>query len=52
MHNTQMGRFGELLSKVTGYEKMLPANGGVEADETACKIARRWGYRVKGIPAN
>jgi ornithine--oxo-acid transaminase len=35
---------------VTGYDKMLPTNGGVEADETACKLARRWGYRVKKVP--
>jgi ornithine--oxo-acid transaminase len=52
MHNTQMGKFGELMHKVTGYDKMIPCNGGVEADETACKLARRWGYRVKGIPSN
>lgn len=50
--NTELGRFGELMSKVSGYEKMLPTNGGVEADETACKIARRWGYRIKNIPSN
>jgi len=50
--NTELGRFGELMSKVSGYEKMLPTNGGVEADETACKIARRWGYRIKKIPSN
>lgn len=29
---------------------MIPCNGGVEADETACKLARRWGYRIKGVP--
>jgi ornithine--oxo-acid transaminase len=52
MMNTEMGKFGELLSQVTGFEKMLPCNGGVEADETACKMARRWGYRVKKIPSN
>ena len=52
MMNTQMGRFGELLHKVCGYDKMLPCNGGVEADETACKIARRWGYRIKKVPHN
>jgi ornithine--oxo-acid transaminase len=52
MLNTQLGKFGELMSQVTGYDKMLPCNGGVEADETACKLARRWGYRVKKIPSN
>ena len=52
MLNPELGRFAELMSKVSGYEKMLPTNGGVEADETACKIARRWGYRVKKIPSD
>jgi ornithine--oxo-acid transaminase len=50
--NTELGKFAELMNRVSGYEKLLPTNGGVEADETACKIARRWGYRVKKIPSN
>ena len=52
MLNPMLGQFGELMNQVSGYDKLLPCNGGVEADETACKLARRWGYRVKGIPHN
>jgi ornithine--oxo-acid transaminase len=40
----------EYLTGLLGFDKMLPMNTGVEACETACKLARRWGYRVKGIP--
>merc|ERR1711936_1207882 len=35
-----------------GYDKVLPMNTGVEGGETACKLARKWGYEVKGIPPN
>ena len=38
------------LSLGARYEKMLPMNTGVEGGETAIKLARRWGYDVKGIP--
>jgi ornithine--oxo-acid transaminase len=51
-HNTQLGNFGAYLTDLLGYEKLIPMNSGVEADETACKMARRWGYRTKGIPDN
>jgi ornithine--oxo-acid transaminase len=51
-HNTELGKFGEYFTGLTGYDKFIPMNSGVEADETACKMARRWGYRVKGIPSN
>jgi ornithine--oxo-acid transaminase len=51
-HNTQLGVFGEYLTKLMGYDKFLPMNGGCEADETACKLVRRWAYRVKGIKDN
>ena len=49
-HNDQMGPFLKVLCEVTGYEKALPMNTGVEAVETTIKAVRRWGYRVKGIP--
>ncbi|HVA28130.1 MAG TPA: ornithine--oxo-acid transaminase [Candidatus Baltobacteraceae bacterium] len=52
MRNDRMGRFLKKLSDVTGFEKALPMNTGVEAVETAIKLARRYGYRVKGIPEN
>lgn len=51
-HNTQLGAFGEYITDLIGYEKFIPMNSGVEADETACKMARRWAYNVKGVPDN
>ncbi|HET9029714.1 MAG TPA: ornithine--oxo-acid transaminase [Candidatus Aquilonibacter sp.] len=50
MRNTQMGPFLQKLTALTGFEKALPMNTGAEAVETAIKLARRWGYEVKGIP--
>jgi ornithine--oxo-acid transaminase len=51
-HNNLLGSAQELLCKTFGYEKALLMNSGVEAGESAVKIARRWGYEVKGIPPN
>lgn len=51
-HNDQMGPFLRVLCELSGFEKALPMNTGVEAVETAIKAVRRWGYRVKGIPAD
>lgn len=48
--NDQMGPFFKELCDLTGYEKVLPMNTGAEAVETALKLARKWGYQVKGIP--
>ncbi|XP_050507189.1 ornithine aminotransferase, mitochondrial [Diabrotica virgifera virgifera] len=48
----QLGEYAEVLTKLFGYDKVLPMNTGVEADDTACKLARKWGYRKKGIPKN
>jgi ornithine--oxo-acid transaminase len=48
--NDQLGPLYEELSKLTGYRRMLPMNTGAEAVETAIKAARKWGYKVKGIP--
>ena len=50
--NDQMGPFLEQLCGLTGYEMALPMNTGAEAVETALKAARKWGYKVKGVPAN
>ena len=50
-HNDQMGPFLEELCALAGYEKALPMNTGAEAVETAIKAVRRWGYKVKGVPA-
>jgi ornithine--oxo-acid transaminase len=49
-HNDMMGPFLRQLCTLTGYTKALPMNTGAEAVETAIKAARRWGYRIKGIP--
>jgi len=50
--NDQLPLFYEELHKLTGFEMTLPMNSGTEAVESALKIARKWGYQVKGIPAN
>jgi ornithine--oxo-acid transaminase len=50
MRNDRMGPFLNKLTALTGFERALPMNTGAEAVETAIKLARRWGYRVKGIP--
>lgn len=44
--------FAEYITKLLGYDKLLPMNTGVEATETSVKLARRWGYAKKGIPDN
>jgi ornithine--oxo-acid transaminase len=49
-YNDRLGPFLEELCRVTGLDAALPMNTGAEAVETAIKAARRWGYRVKGIP--
>ena len=44
-----LGEYMEFACKFFGYDKLLPMNTGAEAIETALKLARRWGYRIKGI---
>ena len=51
-HNDLLGEFAALITKIFGYDKVLPMNTGVEAVETAIKLCRRWGYAVKKIPEN
>ncbi len=48
--NDQLGLFYKELHELTGYEMALPMNTGAEAVETAIKVARKWGYVVRGIP--
>jgi len=48
--NDQLPLLARELCELTGYEMMLPMNTGAEAVETAIKAARKWGYRVKGVP--
>jgi len=51
-HNNLLGKYEQYITRYFGYDKVLPMNTGVEAGETAVKLARRWGYEVKGIPEN
>ena len=48
--NDQLPLFYQEISELTGYEMCLPMNSGTEAVETAIKLARKWGYVIKGIP--
>eukprot|EP00957_Ditylum_brightwellii_P101097 7704847-Ditylum_brightwellii.AAC.1 len=51
-HNDCLGEYVEFITSFFGYDRILPMNTGVEGGETAVKLARRWGYDVKGIPPN
>lgn len=48
--NDVLGEYEEYVTGFFGYDKVLPMNTGAEAVETAMKLARKWGYKVKGIP--
>lgn len=48
-HNDALGEYAAFITKFFGYDKVLPMNTGVEAVETGLKLARRWGYEVKGV---
>lgn len=48
-HNNILGEYAQFITTFFGYEKVLPMNTGVEAVETGIKLARKWGYEVKGI---
>ncbi|SDN00572.1 ornithine--oxo-acid transaminase [Streptomyces sp. cf386] len=50
-HHDRFAAFCEQLAELCGMEMVLPMNTGTEAVETAVKTARKWGYRVKGVPA-
>lgn len=51
-YNNQLGVYEQFITTLFGYDKVLPMNTGVEAVETAIKLARRWGYTRKGIAEN
>jgi ornithine--oxo-acid transaminase len=51
-HNDQLGITEKKLAEKFGYEKVLLMNTGVEAGESAIKLARKWAYEVKGVPNN
>jgi len=48
--NDQLGPFYEQICELSGFAKFLPMNTGAEAVETAVKTARKWAYKVKGVP--
>ena len=50
-HNDRLGPFVTALAALAGKDMVLPMNTGAEAVETGIKVARAWGYRVKGVPA-
>jgi ornithine--oxo-acid transaminase len=49
-YNSVLGEYEKFITEYFGYDKVLPMNTGVEGDETAIKLARKWAYEVKGIP--
>lgn len=48
-HSNLLGEYEKFVTAFFGYDKVLPMNTGVEAVETGIKLARRWGYELKGI---
>jgi len=48
-YNNVLGEYEEYITKYFGYDKVLPMNTGAEADETAIKLCRKWGYQKKGV---
>lgn len=48
-YNDVLPKWAEKMRRVFGYDMVLPMNTGVEATETAVKIARKWAYKVKGV---
>jgi ornithine--oxo-acid transaminase len=51
-YNNLLGEYEKYITSYFGYEKVLPMNTGVEGGETAIKLARKWAYTKKGVPAN
>lgn len=50
-YNNLLGEYAEFITHYFGYERVLPMNTGVEGVETAIKLARKWAYMIKGVPA-
>ncbi|MCC9152940.1 ornithine--oxo-acid transaminase [Streptomyces parvulus] len=51
-HNDRLAGFAERLAGLTGTDMVLPMNTGAEAVESGIKVARKWAYDVKGVPAD
>lgn len=50
--NDRLAEFYETVTRVLGFEAVIPMNTGAEAVETAIKLARKWAYRTRGVPEN
>lgn len=50
-YNDMLGKYEKYMTEMFAYDKILPINTGVEAVETALKLARKWAYEKKGVPA-
>lgn len=51
-HSNRLGPYTEYITKLFGYDKVLPMNSGAEAVETAIKVSRKWAYKVKNVAEN
>ena len=51
-HNNLLGPYEKYITNLLGFDRVLPMNTGVEGGETAIKLARKWGYEIKGIASN
>jgi ornithine--oxo-acid transaminase len=51
-YNNILGEYEKYITELFGYDRVLPMNTGVEGGETAIKLARKWGYEIKGIAHN
>ena len=51
-YNNILGEYEKFLTEYFGYDRVLPMNTGVEGGETAVKLARKWGYKIKGVKKN
>lgn len=48
-YSDKLGPYEKFMTELLGFDRLLPMNTGVEGGESACKIARKWGYDVKKI---
>jgi len=48
-HHNLLGQYARYMTRLLGFDRLLPMNTGVEAAESAVKLARRWAYDVKGV---
>lgn len=51
-YSNVLGEYEKYITEYFGYDKVLPMNTGVEAVETALKLSRKWGYKIKGVAEN